>query len=179
MDGLWLLLVYTLPAEPSRKRAAVWREVKKLGALYLRDGVCILPQRGETVAAVETLAAKVLEFEGQATLVTEAHLDAERAEAVVAQLKAARAEEYLEIAAEAERLLEHVRRETEHREFTSAELTELEQDLAKLWHWSNQVAARDYFGSESGDRSRRLLERCDAALVTFLDQVHAHEISRL
>jgi hypothetical protein len=29
----------------------VWREVKKLGALYLRDGVCILPERAETIAA--------------------------------------------------------------------------------------------------------------------------------
>ena len=34
----WLLLIYTVPSQPSRKRAAVWRDVKKAGAVYLRDG---------------------------------------------------------------------------------------------------------------------------------------------
>ena len=48
MDIPWLLLIYTVPAEPSRKRAAIWRELKKVGAPYLRDGVCILPERPET-----------------------------------------------------------------------------------------------------------------------------------
>src|SRR5438309_7457883 len=41
----WLLLIYTLPSQPSRKRAYVWRELKKVGAVYLRDGVAILPRR--------------------------------------------------------------------------------------------------------------------------------------
>jgi hypothetical protein len=47
------LLIYSVPAEPSRKRAYVWREVKKLGAIYLRDGVCIQPEQPGTVAAAE------------------------------------------------------------------------------------------------------------------------------
>ena len=40
----WLVLIYTLPPEPTRKRAFVWRELKKIGAVYLRDGVCLLPE---------------------------------------------------------------------------------------------------------------------------------------
>ena len=46
----WLLLIYTVPAEPTRKRAFIWRELKKVGAPYLRDGVCILPERPDTLA---------------------------------------------------------------------------------------------------------------------------------
>ena len=49
---IWLLLVYTVPAEPSRLRAAVWRDLKKAGAVYLRDGVCVLPERDETLHAL-------------------------------------------------------------------------------------------------------------------------------
>ena len=37
MAARWLVLIYTLPAEPTRKRAFVWRELKKLGAVYLRE----------------------------------------------------------------------------------------------------------------------------------------------
>jgi len=32
----WLLLVYRVPSEPTRLRAAVWRRLKSLGAVYLQ-----------------------------------------------------------------------------------------------------------------------------------------------
>jgi len=177
MDSPWLLLIYTVPAEPTRKRAYVWREVKKLGAVYLRDGVCILPERPETVIAARTIAAKVQEFDGQAMVVTGARLDAARAEAVVTQFKSARSSEYAEISREAERLLQHVARETEHREFTFAELEELEEDLTKLKRWMDQVQARDYFPDGSHRQAERLLERCDEALAEFLEQAAAGEVA--
>ena len=55
----WRLLIYTVPAQPSRKRAFIWRELKKAGAVYLRDGVCALPERPETAAVLSAVAAKV------------------------------------------------------------------------------------------------------------------------
>src|SRR5436309_1126034 len=132
MDLQWLLLIYTVPAEPSRKRAFIWRELKKVGAPYLRDGVCVLPDRPETVDMVRAIAAKVREFGGEATLVSAAALEPARSTALVEQFSRARADEYHEIAAEAERLLQHIAREIEHRQFTYAELEELEADLHKL-----------------------------------------------
>ena len=110
MDIPWLLLIYTVPAEPSRKRAAVWRELKKVGAPYLRDGVCILPERPDTRQRLDAIAARVQEFGGDATLVSGARLSEPRAVSLVEQFRAARAEEYDEIAREADRLLEHVAR---------------------------------------------------------------------
>lgn len=45
-DGsAWLLLVYRVPGEPSRVRVGVWRELKRLGGLYLQSACCILPAR--------------------------------------------------------------------------------------------------------------------------------------
>jgi len=70
--GLWLVLIYTVPAEPSRKRAFIWRELKKVGAVYLRDGVCVLPEGEATAAAFRAIAAKIEEFEGEATLIERA-----------------------------------------------------------------------------------------------------------
>ena len=173
----WLLLIYSVPAEPTRKRASVWREVKKIGAVYLRDGVCLLPERPATVAAARAIAARVEAFDGQATVVTGAGLDGARAEAVVAEFKAARAAEYAEIAREAESLLQHIARETEHREFSYAELEELEADLTKLKRWTDQVQARDYFPGDSHTRAEVLLEQCDQALATFLDRAASSDAS--
>ncbi len=166
---MWLLLIYTVPSEPSRKRAYVWREIKKAGALYLRDGVCVLPEREETAAAFRQIAAKVVEFDGEATVVTAARLDADRAAALIAALQAARAAEYEELAGEAEGFLAHVRRETEHRAFTFAELEELEGDVAKLSRWMAQVRARDYFPSGAAERVTALLARCEEELTTFME----------
>jgi len=178
LDSPWLLLIYTVPASPTRKRAYIWREVKKIGAVYMRDGVCVLPERPETVEAVDAIAARVREFEGDATVVTGARFDAARTEAVVAAFTSARSDEYAEVTREGERLLEHVARETKHRDFTFAELEELEEDLAKLRRWMSQVQARDYFPNASATESaEQLLAQCDAALVEFLEEAAARDAS--
>jgi hypothetical protein len=132
MDSPWLLLIYTVPAEPS---------------------------------------------EGQASLVTGASLDRARAEAVVEQFKTARAEEYAEIAGEAERLRQHIARETEHRDFSFAELEELEEDLAKARRWMDQVQSRDDFPDGSHLRAQRLLADRDEALAEFLETAAAQDSS--
>lgn len=175
MGSTWLLLIYTVPADPSRLRATVWREIKKTGAVYLRDGVCALPERPETAAALRAVAARVEELGGQATLVAGARLDDARAAWIAAQSREARAAEYAEIGREVEGFLEHVRRETEHREFTFAELEELEEDLGKLKRWVEQVRARDHFGGEAAGRVDALLCRCDEELGAFMEQASQHD----
>jgi hypothetical protein len=177
-DCLWLLLIYTVPAKPTRKRAYIWREVKKIGAVYLRDGVCALPERPEILKAVEAIASRVREFEGEATVVTGARFDPARSRTVIAAFKSARSDEYAEVTREAERLLEHISRETNHRDFTFAELEELEEDLAKLRRWRNQVQARDYFPEASTTEStEQLLAQSDSALGEFLEEAAARDES--
>jgi len=177
MHSTWLLLIYTVPAEPTRKRASVWREVKKLGALYVRDGVCILPEQPETIAAVRSLAARIEDLDGQATVVSAAQLDAAAAETIAARFQSARSDEYAEIAHVAEQLLQHIARETEHRDFSFNELEELEQDLVKLKRWIEQVRARDYFPHGASVAAEQLLERCDEALSEFLVKAAAQDAS--
>jgi hypothetical protein len=167
----WTLLIYTIPSEPSRLRAAVWRDVKKAGAVYLRDGVCALPERPETTAAFRAIAERVRASNGQVTLVEGARLDEARAVAIVAEANATRAEEYREIAREAERFLAHTAREREHRLLTEAELAVLEADLGKLRRWFEQVSARDHFGATGAEGAVTLLARCDEALAEALDDV--------
>jgi len=170
----WALLIYTVPSEPSRKRAYIWREIKKVGAVYLRDGVCALPERAETTTALQRIAAKVGEFGGEATLVEAAQLDPKREQALTAASQTARTEEYRELARETEGFLAHIRRETKHREFTFAELQELEEDLGKLTRWTDQVRARDYFGDADAEQVAALLARCEEELAMFMETA-AHE----
>ncbi len=168
----WLLLVYTVPSKPSRLRAAVWRDLKKAGAVYLRDGVAVLPEGAETRAIFQAIVTRIDGFGGQATLIEGGRLDIARAEEVIAQARSNRVEEYAEIAREAEQLLAHAERERTHREFTFAELEEIEENLGKLRRWTAQVRARDHFGAPAVTDLEDLLGRCERATSAFLEQAH-------
>ena len=39
----WLVLVVRVPAEPTRHRVAVWRELRRAGAVLLGQGVWVVP----------------------------------------------------------------------------------------------------------------------------------------
>jgi hypothetical protein len=62
----WVLLLYTLPREPSAPRVAVWRKLKKLNALLLHDAVWVLPARPPLIEHFRWLAAEVGEAAGDA-----------------------------------------------------------------------------------------------------------------
>lgn len=161
---LWLILIYTLPAEPTRKRAFVWRELKKLGAIYLRDGVCVVPDQLSTREAMAAIIDRVRLYEGQASLIQAATLDDVTAEATTRQVDAARAAEYADLAASCRELLTHVQRESRHRDLPNAEIQTLEQDLHKLSRWSNEIRARDYFRSAAAAEAETALAECRTAL---------------
>lgn len=160
----WRLLIYTVPSEPSRKRAFIWRELKKAGAIYLRDGVCALPDRPDTASAIERIAATIEEFEGEPTVIGGVELENRRAQAIVDAADTERKREYVELLHETANLLSHVEREAQHREFTVRENQELQADLHKLRVWFAQIQSRDYFGCENAGEAGGLLKRCEHAL---------------
>ena len=62
----WVLLAYRMPREPSTPRIAVWRKLRKLGAVQLVDGLVALPADPATVEAFDWLADEVIEAGGEA-----------------------------------------------------------------------------------------------------------------
>jgi hypothetical protein len=61
-----VLLSSRLPREPSRLRLAVWRRLRRLGALLLHDAVWLLPADAKTREAFEWLAEEIGEQGGTA-----------------------------------------------------------------------------------------------------------------
>jgi DNA-binding transcriptional regulator PaaX len=70
----WLMLSYTLPREPSAPRVALWRKLKKLGAILLHDALWVLPATPALQEQVRWLATEITEAEGSAE-VWHGHLD--------------------------------------------------------------------------------------------------------
>lgn len=93
-DHEWVLLVYRLPREPSTPRSALWRSLRRLGAVQLADGVVALPADARTVEAFEWLADEVVEAGGEATLWTGRPVSAAQERAAAARMAALVAAEY-------------------------------------------------------------------------------------
>ena len=58
-ETAWVLLVYKIPREPTASRAAVWRKLKRLGALLLHDAVWVLPATPWTREQFQWLAVEI------------------------------------------------------------------------------------------------------------------------
>lgn len=71
----WLLLTYKVPPEPARKRVALWRKLKGMGAVYLQSGVCMLPKSDDHVRRLKILENEVAGMGGEAVILETVALD--------------------------------------------------------------------------------------------------------
>jgi hypothetical protein len=87
---MWAILLVTLPSQPNAVRLRIWRALKSLGCVALRDGAYLLPIAH--VGLLETLAVEVREHGGTASVLTLSPRDAAQQAEVLAQFD--RAESY-------------------------------------------------------------------------------------
>lgn len=92
--GMWVMLSYRLPREPSTPRITIWRKLKRLGVAQIGDGVVALPADARTREHLEWIAEEITDAGGAATiwLAQPATRGAERD--LAATMASARAAEY-------------------------------------------------------------------------------------
>ena len=71
----WLLLTYKVPPEPAKKRIALWRKLKGMGAVYLQNGVCLLPKTDDHARRLKILENEINEMSGKSVLLETVALD--------------------------------------------------------------------------------------------------------
>ena len=70
----WVLLIYRIPAQPTRLRLQVWRRLQRMGAIYLQSAAALLPARPDLVENMQYVAAEIAEMGGSCHLFTAAAL---------------------------------------------------------------------------------------------------------
>lgn len=131
----WLLVLYRIPREPTTRRVAVWRKLKRLGALVLHDAAWVLPATEQTRERFRWLAAEITEAGGEA-LVWEARLALGQEEELIEQFATQVDGPYREI-------LQELRRRG--------------ADIATLSRRYTQVNRLEYFPSQLGKEVRTRL----------------------
>jgi len=166
----WRLLTYRLAAEPSRHRVAVWRELRRAGAVSLQQGVWAVPAGDgfdealdRAVELIERGDGDVFVFAVSPTEATSARLE----QAYTAEREA----EWAEFVSECDKFDAEIAREIATRKFTLPELDEEEQNLDRLKRWYRELRRRDLFGAPTGPVAERRLKACEEALEDFTERV--------
>ena len=165
------MLTYKVPAEPGRKRIALWRKIKALGAVYMQNGVCIVPRTDDHLRRLKLIENEIAEMGGEAVLFETAGLDRGQEQKVIARFNADRDEAYREFIERCEGFVAEIERESAAGKFTYAELEENDEDLKKLQTWLEKIRKLDFYEASLGAEAQDRLGRCAALLDEFAQQV--------
>lgn len=144
-DYHWVVLVYKVPSEPTKYRATIWREIKRLGGVYLQNGVCIFPDIDDVPLNVSALASQIRTMGGSEYMFFTESPTQNQALELVELFQAARREEYAELMPEIERLRGQAEAAAS-REILQA----LYEELKKLRKQIGVIKGRDYFSAPEG-----------------------------
>lgn len=90
----WLLLLVRLPATHSAERVAIWRKLKKSGAIQIQTSTYILPDDPARYETFQWLTQHIRDAGGDATLVRAREIEGLSNERLIDSFNAARAKEY-------------------------------------------------------------------------------------
>ncbi len=169
----WLLLTYKVPPDPPRRRVSLWRKLKGLGAVYLQNGVCLLPRTDEHLRALKVVENEITEMGGEAVLLESVPLDKGQADKVVARFREERDEAYREFLGRCSDFEAEIAKETAARHFTYAEVEENDEDLKKLRGWLEKIRRLDFYGAPLAAEATARLGECEALLDAYAHQVFA------
>lgn len=141
----WVLLSYRMPREPSTRRIAAWRRLRRLGALQLGDGLYALPASSSTREQLDWLAEEAVDAGGDATVWIARAATVRQDRDLASQMKMSAAEEYREVIKEAD-------------DVARAAPGTRERSLARLRRELRRIAQRDHFPPPEREHARAAVE---------------------
>jgi hypothetical protein len=164
----FLVFVYRMPAKPTAGRVAVWRLLKKAGAVYLQDSVCVFPELAAVRRELEPVLERIDEKGGSYHLLPLRKLSAEEESKIVELFRDQSSNHYLEIIEDCEvNFVKEIEFEHFRENYTYEEAEEIRMEFEKICTWFDRVLARDWFDAPHRDEAREWLSRCEQMLEGF------------
>ena len=160
----WLLLLYSLPTRQKTGRVAIWRRLKKFGAIQIKTSTYLLPDNPPQYEHFQWLAQQIRDFGGDATLIRVREIEEMPNEKLIALFNRARDEEYGTIKTALHRFLARGRK-------TNPETKAVE--LERLTRQFRSIREIDFFQSARGQDVEMLLRRAEGTPKKTLPQLEA------
>jgi hypothetical protein len=169
----WLFFSYSLPAEPSKARVYIWRQLKKLGAVNYQS-LWVLPHSGERIEALKKLMASIESFQGKSLVIEGKSLTKDQEERIRKAIIDSRQEEYQELIEKCEDFFKEIDFEIARKNFIFAEVEENEEELEKLKLWFKKVTQRDVLDIPLRKTAAEKLKDCEKRFDQFAQRVYEH-----
>src|SRR5437667_9093006 len=148
----WLLLLFSLPTNRNTERVAVWRRLKKMGAVQIKTSTYLLPDEPAQYEQFQWLAKQIRDYGGDSTLVRAQEIEGLTKDNVTSLFNAARDKEYSQLRKSLQSFI--ARRKKLDAELAAAELERLTRQFREL----RQI---DFFDSARGHDIAMLLRRAE------------------
>jgi hypothetical protein len=148
----WLLLLFSLPTSRNTERVAVWRRLKKMGAIQIKTSTYLLPDAPPQYEQFQWLAQQIRDYGGDSTLVRAQEIEGLTKEKVTAMFNDARAKDYGELRKSLQSFI--TRRKKMDAEGAASE-------LEKLMRQFREIRAVDFFDSPRGHDIAMLFRRAE------------------
>ena len=148
----WLLLLFSLPTNRNTERVAVWRRLKKMGAVQIKTSTYLLPDEPAQHEQFQWLAQQIRDYGGDATLVRAQEIEGLTKEKVIALFNDVRAKDYGELRKSLQGFI--TRRKKMDGEESAPELERLTRQF-------REIRAIDFFDSARGHDIAMLLRRAE------------------
>lgn len=164
-DPRWVFLAYRLPREPSAPRLALWRAVRRLGALQVADGLVALPHSVRNLEHLQWLAATIGESHGSASVWRAQPMSAQTHSDYAQAQRAAVDAEYRSVLAEAHEAAAAREAPGARKAAGGSAPVEGQPDIERrrtvrrLRGQLRRIGSRDYFAAPSGDAAREAVNR--------------------
>ncbi|MCL2419182.1 MAG: hypothetical protein FWD04_07810 [Conexibacteraceae bacterium] len=168
----FLLLVYRMPAKPTAGRVAVWRNLKKMGAVYLQDSACVIPDTAALRRELSPILERLDAGGGRYHLLPLRTLPPDEEQKLIDLFVQQSAGHYREIIEDCEvNFVKEIEFEHFRENFTYEEAEEIRMDFEKLSTWFDRVRERDWFGAPNREDAITWLKRCEELLEGFEEKV--------
>lgn len=166
----WVVFSYSLPSKSnSSPRVALWRRLRRQGAISLTSGVYVLPARDECIEAFQWLAQEVQQANGEVLVIHVERFDGLTDSQLIELFRDVRRPEYAEIEAQAEELEKILSANT-----NSENREPVKDALAKLRKRYAEITRIDFFDCpESTQLASRLtqIERVLSSTNTLTEAI--------
>jgi hypothetical protein len=160
---------YDVPSEPSKLKVRLWRDFKKMGAIYPHMSICVVPDNEynrKNLGRLEKMAlidGKLIKIYGKA-------LAEQDQNEILHIFRVERDKQYDEILEECQEYIDEIHLNIKGRKTSQEEVEEMEEALDGLSRWLGRVKSIDWVeNSASLKRVEKLLEKCEDMLHKFIE----------
>ncbi|MDX1437594.1 MAG: chromate resistance protein, partial [Anaerolineales bacterium] len=155
----WIALSYSLPSAAKTPRVAIWRRLRRLGAISPAGGVYVLPAMDDCVEAFMWLAQEVRQAEGEALVMHVPKFEPLSDDQLIDLFNEARVADYEEVGSQLAALADQITAGD------GVEPAEWQSALNKLQKQHAEIARVDFFQSPAGIDQAARISRLSSQLV--------------